>query len=202
MAYQAFDAGVAPDGIKDTNDIKILICYLLKNIDNPLSFENISEILLQDELVNYFEIVKAVDDLLASGHIDLVMQHEQKCYKSTKLGAGTAELFERRLPFSVKEKSVKAAINLLAKIKRESENSVEITENTASGLNVCCKILDMNDALLSINLFVPDKLQAEMVKKHFLANPELVYKGVLSLLTGDMDAVRDMLELKKESVKE
>jgi hypothetical protein len=199
MAYEAFDAGVAPDGIRDTTDIKILICYLLKNIDKPISFDNISEILLQDELVNYFELVKAIDDLLVSGHIDLVMQGEQKLYKSTRLGAGTAELFERRLPFSVKEKSVKAAINLLAKIKRESENSVEIAENASGGLNVCCKILDMGDALLSINLFVPDKLQAEMVKKHFLANPELVYKGVLSLLTGDVEVVRDVLELKKES---
>jgi hypothetical protein len=201
MAYEAFDAGLAPDGIKDTNDIKILICYLLKNVDEPLTSENISEILLRDGLVNYFELVKAVDDLLVSGHIDLVMQGEQKCYRSTNLGNGTAGLFERRLPYSVREKAVKAAINLLAKIKRESENSVEITENTSGGLNVCCKILDMGDALLSINLFVPDKPQAEMVKKQFLANPELVYKGVLSLLTGDNDAVRDILKLNKESEK-
>jgi hypothetical protein len=202
MAYEAFDASVAPDGVKDTNDIKILVCYLLKNVDNPLSFENISEILLQDGLVNYFELVKAVDDLLISGHIDLVIKGEQKFYKSTRLGIGTAELFEHRLPYSVKEKAVKAAINLLGKIKRESENSVEITENTSGGLNVCCTILDRDDALLSLNLFVPDKHQAEIVKKQFLANPELVYKGVLSLLTGDLDTVCYILELQKESEKE
>jgi hypothetical protein len=202
MAYEALDAGVAPDGIRDTNDIKILVCYLLKNVDNPLSFENVSEILLRDGLVNYFELVTAVDDLLVSGHIDLVMQGTQKFYKSTKLGDGTADLFERRLPYSVREKAVKAAIRLLSKIKRESENSVEITENISGGLNVCCKILDMDDELLSINLFVPDKQQAEMVKKYFLADPVIVYKGVLSLLTGDVDAVRDFLTQKIESEKE
>lgn len=194
MSYEAIGTGIEPGGLRDKNEIKILICYLLKTVGKPLSFDHLNDILQNDGLVNYFEFAQAIHELLETGHIDLVTDEKgNEFYKSTRLGAGTAELFERRLPISVKEKAVKAAIKLLAKIKRESENRVDIVKTENGAYHVKCTILDQSDELLSVSLNVPDKMQADTIKTQFLNDPELVYRGVLALITGDTAIVKEIL---------
>lgn len=185
MAYEAFDAGVEPGGLRDTNEVKILVCWLLKSVGSPLSFDNLNEIIVGDGLVNYFELAQAVRDLLVSGHIDLTGPQSTDLYRCTELGAGTASLFERRLPRSVRDKATCAAVKLLTRIEREAENVAEITQNPSGDYQVCCKILDRGEPLLQIALLVPGQDQAQMVKKHFTEDPETVYRGVVALLTGD-----------------
>lgn len=188
MAFEAFDAGVAPGGLRDRNEVKILVCYLLRELHTPLSFDQLNEILQIDGLVNYFELAQSVKELLETGHIDLVKGEGGPYYKATKLGAGTAALFERRLPLTVREKAVRAAVRLLARVRREAENHVTITERPQGDYEVTCRILDNNDALMSISLLVPARDEAQAVKKEFLADPSAVYRGMLALLTGDRSA--------------
>lgn len=203
MSDKAISAGVAPGGIRDKNQVKILICYLLKKVKKPLSFDNLNEILAAYGLVNYFELADAVKSLLETGHIDLLENGDEKLYSCTRLGAGTADLFEHSLPLSVREKAVGAAVELLARIKRESENKAEIKTDDNGMCTVNCRILDQGDTLLDIGLGVPAREQAEMVKKQFLKDPELVYKGVLALLTGDVGILDSLLKLRiKENTAE
>lgn len=197
MLSDGFGEGVAPGGLKDADDIKILICYLLKSVDRPLSFENLNEILQHDGLCNYFGFASALHELLVSGHIDLVHENGEDLYKTTSLGVATAELFERRLPVSVREKAVNAAVRLLSRIKRESENRVEFTENSSGGFDVTCSVLDMGDTLMSVKLLVADRAQAESVKRQFQSNPDIVYRGVLALLTGDVATAAKLIDPQK-----
>lgn len=194
MKSDGFDEGVAPGGLKDADDIKILICYLLKSVGRPLSFENLNEILQHDGLCNYFGFASALHELLLSGHVDLVKDGGTEFYRATRLGEATASLFERRLPVTVREKAVNAAVRLLARIKRESENRVDIAANPSGGFDVTCSVYDLGDTLMSVKLLVADRAQAESVKKQFQSGPEIVYKGVLALLTGDAVEMADLMK--------
>jgi len=53
------------------------------------------------------------------------------------------------------------------------------------GLLVQCHISDGDSDMMSIDLRVPDLLQAELVKKRFQSDPSAFYTAVLALLTGD-----------------
>lgn len=194
MLSDGFDEGVAPGGLKDADDIKILICYLLKSVGGPLSFDNLNEILQHDGLCNYFGFASALHELLVTGHVGLVRDGDDELYKATGLGASTAALFERRLPAAVREKAVNAAVRLLARIKRESENRVEIVKNAAGGFDVTCSVMDMGDTLMSVKLLVADHAQAESVKRQFQSMPEVVYKGILALMTGDIKAAAELVK--------
>jgi len=78
MISDGFDEGVAPGGLKDADDIKILICYLLKSVGGPLSFDNLNEILQHDGLCNYFGFASALHELLVTGHVGLVRDGEPR----------------------------------------------------------------------------------------------------------------------------
>ena len=62
MDNDAFSLGVAPGGLKDRAEIKLMVCYLLKTLNKSLTRTQISEILQYNEIANYFEI--SVDALI------------------------------------------------------------------------------------------------------------------------------------------
>jgi len=187
MAYEAMDAGIEPGGLRDINEVKILLCYLLKNSGKPLTFDSLNEILQKDGLVNYFEFGQSLHELTLSGHVDCSEQDDTEYYSITKLGVVTAATFERRLPLAVREKAIKAAVRLLQRQRLEAENKVTITRS-GNGFTVECRVLDGADELLAVRLLVPDMAQAQAVKEQFHKNPELIYKAALMLMTGDIKA--------------
>jgi hypothetical protein len=194
MANEWFDEGITPGSLKESDDIKILICYLLKSVARPLSFDNLNEILQHDGLCNYFGFASALNELQKSGHIELVKDGELECYKASDLGTGTAEMFERRLPLTIRERAVNAAVRLFARIKREAENRVEIEEENSGGFSVTCSVLDIGDTLMQVKLLVTDRAQAQAIQRQFQGSPEIIYKGVLALMTGDVKAAAELVK--------
>lgn len=63
MEYDAFTGGVAPGGLRSKSDIRILICYMLKSVNAPLSGDDIIKVLQEKSLANYFEASDALSAL-------------------------------------------------------------------------------------------------------------------------------------------
>lgn len=192
MAYEAFGKGIALGGLRDEYEIKILVCYLLNIVGPQLSMQQINEVFQQDGLVNYFDYAKAVADLKKTKHICPVNTEGDERFELTELGKSTVQTLERSLPRSVRDKVVKSAMKMMARIKREAENKVEIRK-VSDGYIANLRILDIGSDLLEVNLFVPDQMQAEIIQKNFLRDPQLLYKGVIALLTGDLRAVGELM---------
>ena len=54
MSREAFTAGVKPGGLTNTTQIRILLCYLIRTVAQPLSRQELESALLEQQLVNYF----------------------------------------------------------------------------------------------------------------------------------------------------
>jgi hypothetical protein len=185
----ASGAGVEPGGLRSTADIKLLICYLLTSVGEPVSRALIAQILQQDGLANYFEINNAVTELLRQEHIAQVPDSGEAAYTVTPTGRHIAGTLESTLPYSVRTKAVSAAAKLLAKARHERENEVKIEKREPGGYSVTCRVLDRGTELMSVTVMVADELQASTVREIFLSDPAVAYSGVVALLTGDINPV-------------
>lgn len=192
MNYNAFTGGIEPGGLRSKHEIKILICYLLASVDAPLSKNDIIGIIQDNAIANYFETTDALAELAENGSITVSGEHGEFCTASDN-GRMIAKQLDRDLPPVVRNKAVSAAINLLAKAKRESENKVEIIK-VERGYNVVCHISGGDMDLMSFNLHVPDLYQANMVKNQFHQSPETVYRMLLALVTGNHDMAAEILK--------
>ena len=200
LDLNAFTAGVEPGGLTHGYEIKILVCYLLGQIGTGMTFTQISDALLHRGLVNYFELANALSDLTESGHLtceDCAGRQEDTSYHLTDLGRQTACTFSGTLPVSVREKAVKSARHQLLRRKIESSNHASIRK-AEDGYIVDMTICDIGSDLLSLSLFMPPEQEAEQVRQHFLSDPLLTYKGVLALLTGDLQTVGQLIPTKDE----
>lgn len=194
MDFDAFTAGVEPGGLRTKNEIRILICYLLSSIDEPLSKNDILNIIQDNALANYFEVTNALSELSEKGNV-VVSGKNNEFYCASDTARLIAKQLDTALPPVVRDKTIAAAINLLAKTKRERENKVDIIK-TEKGFNVICHISGGKSDLMNFTLHVPDMYQANMVKRNFHKSPESVYRTILALVTGNSEMA---LEILKES---
>lgn len=191
MEYDAFIGGIEPGGLRNKNEIRILLCYLVNSIGAPLSREDVLSIMQEHGFANYFEVTNALAELTANG--SLAADGDPPVYHAvsqTKLIAGQ---LDKVLPLSVREKAIAAAVNLLAKARREQENKVTI-QQTSKGYNVHCHISGGDLELMNISLYVPDEHQAKLVRKAFHKSPETVYQVLLALLTENPDLAKKAFE--------
>lgn len=191
MENDTFTGGVGPGGLRTKNDIRVLLCYLLASVSAPLRQDDILSILQEYNLANYFEIMDALSYLLEKGLLFPVPDLPG----FLSIGPGGREIasqLDGTLPLAIREKTVAAAANLLARARREQENRVEIKKNE-KGYSVTCHVSDGEMDLMAFTLYAPDLYQARLIKRNFHRNPEVIYQVMLAAVTGSRDLAADAL---------
>lgn len=179
MAGNAFLYGVKPGGLTGDAEVRVLLCYLIRNAA-PLTRENIENALLSEQLVNYFELSGSLADLEEQ---KLVTLDENGVYNITPKGeAVTDELEFDLLPRSVRESAVRAAIRAQQRVRKADQHKAVLSKTT-NGYQVQGTINDLGQPVFSIQLSLPDRRTAEMVKDAFIEKGDTIYAMVLNALT-------------------
>ena len=176
----AFSAGVEPGGLYTSQEIKILICYMLLGVGEPMERQMVTELIAGNGMANFFETAAAVDELARQGHLT----EKEGRISLTETGRQVGDTLAGMIPYTLRERSVKAALQLLTRIRREQENTVEL-EKLDHGYRVTCTIQDSASPLMSVSLRVSDDMQAGLIRENFLDDPTLLYRSLLAILTGD-----------------
>ena len=182
MQNDAIHAGVAPGGLTNRTEIRVLICYLLKAIAQPVPHAFLTDNLSAEGIANYFELNDAVADLEESGHITAIEDGSGKpSYLITQSGADIADTLERTVPIVIRERACTYIIKMLARIRNEKENEVKILP-ADKGYKVTCRVLDGERELMAVSLSVPNEACAATVRESFLNNPTETFIKVTEAL--------------------
>ena len=113
-ANDAFTAGVRPGGLTNSTEIRLLLCYLVKNA-GPITRTEIENALMEEALVNYFEIGSCLDDIARQQ----LVTAEGDRYTITDKGRKVAQELAYDLPRSVREKAVAAVDACVDKVLKK-----------------------------------------------------------------------------------
>lgn len=182
MENYSFSEGVAPGGLRQRTEIKLLICYLLKTLDKPLTRTQINEILQEYSIANYFEVNGAISELVAGGQVLSKLKDGDEEINITAKTLFDVGVIERDLPKSIREKAVKSALKILTRERIERESKVDV-KKLDHGYHVEFTVMDMETELLKITVYVADEGQIEIAKRNFYNNAVSIYSGVISSLT-------------------
>lgn len=182
MKMDASTAGVAPGGLTNTTEIRVLICYLLKAIGQPIPYNFLTDKLSAEGIANYFELCDAVINLEEAGHISSLVDLEgKKSFLITASGADIADTLEKTVPNVIRDRACTYIIKMLARVRHEKENDV-IIEPAEKGCRITCRVLDINKELMSVSLVVPNDACAQTIKESFLNNPTETFIKVTEAL--------------------
>ena len=182
-----FSDGVEPGGLRTSQEIKILVCYMLLGVGEPMPRQAVLDIIAGNGMANFFETGNAIDELI---RLDNLTEEENGALTLTDTGRQIADTLAGMIPYTLRERSVQSALQLLGRTRRERENQVSV-ERLERGCNVTCAIHDDGRPMMSVTLRVADDLQAQLVRERFLSDPVLLYRSLLAVLTGEASVSPD-----------
>lgn len=187
----AFTAGVEPGGLRSGEEIKILLCYLLNSINEPLPRQMMPEIIAGNGMANFFDVGAALNQLIEMNHI---AESDGDLLTLTDSGKEIANTLSYSLPFTVRERSVQAALQLLSRVRSQKDSSVTIEQVNGEYL-VTCSLKDGERTMLTVSLSTPDTMQANAIKAAFNENPALLYRSVVAVLNRQTRQDGDTLQV-------
>jgi predicted MarR family transcription regulator len=171
--------------IRDKLDIKFLILFILKHLDRPASFADITEMAMVDNGFGFFELSEAFHEMVASGHITEKAEGDTLLYSITEHGRETSELYLTRLPSSVRAAAQRAVIKVMARMRRDAciETSTEtLSENH---LVTTLSMSDGMDSLIKLELLTVNSEQAALLEANFKKNAEAIYNAIIAAMLKD-----------------
>ena len=197
MSVGNFNEGVKPGGLTTTTEIRILLCYILDSLDTPISRAQLEDVLLGEELVNYFAMAESLTQLVAQG----LIEETGDVFQITPQGRTVANALAQDVPRTVRDTAVRGVIRAQQYTAKEAAHHSEVVK-TPAGNAVRCSIGDEAGPLFKMELYMPDDLTAKAVKRKFVEHGDSVYKLVLAALTENKTlAESTLLELQSAEPK-
>ena len=173
--------------LKDKNDIKIFVLYLLRNIGYPLDYVTINDVVVQDGFVNSFDFSECFAELLELGNIAEIKEDGEEKYLVTDRGRHVADTLQSKLMNMIREQSLKSALRMLSFRKRGASISFDVRPVEGGRFEMQCAVSDHYEEMLRVKLILDSEAQAEKIRYHFTNNPETAYRGILALLSGEVN---------------
>ena len=187
-ANDAFTAGVRPGGLTNSTEIRLLLCYLVKNA-GPITRTEIENALMEEALVNYFEIGSCLDDITRQGLVTLQKSGTAERYVITEKGRKVALELAYDLPRSVRERAVAAVLRSQTWARKEAEYSARVSEKPDGHCTVRCTVKALDQELFCLNIGTPDRLSADLVKKQFILKGNEIYQLLINKLTEEKNGI-------------
>lgn len=170
--------------IRTKEEIKFLILTCMAYLPFPVSFASIVDICTWcDDGFGYFELSEAFSELQDSHHVEKSLDGEAEVFAITEKGRQTAQAFQSRLPFTVREAAELSALRVIRKIRRDAQIS---TSTEQRGEKDYIVHLTMQD-VFSIQMHVVSLAQASYLESHFQQHAEDMYQQLLSAMTSEYE---------------
>ncbi|MEG0614816.1 MAG: DUF4364 family protein [Oscillospiraceae bacterium] len=174
--------------LTDLHSVKILLCYLLKKLDKPIKPEQLYEIAVGSETVNYFFYTEAIADLLKNETILKQEINGEEVFVLAEKGYFGVDEFRKYVPKSFRDKLYVCALKFFSELKRQNEVKCDFIE-LENGCYIKCRILDVNDDLMELKLFAPDLEQAELIRDKIMLNPTDFYGKIIGFALDNVEEV-------------
>lgn len=170
---------MATPPIMETFAASILICYLLYRIDRPMEKEQLYDIAVGSDVINYFFYQDSIDYLENNGSLKHCETPEGKpAYVLAEKGIECAKQLRNCVSKAYRDKIVSCALRYFARIKRQNEVKIEYIPLT-KGYYVHVRCLDVQVDLLDLKLYAPDLTQAKYLGERIMLNPASFYGKIL-----------------------
>ena len=173
--------------IGSMSNVKIFVLYLLENINYPLDFITINDIVMQTDYVMYLDFAEAFDEMLQADLVGCVEEEGEKYYYVNDKGRLVAHELNGTLLSTILDKSLEAALRYLDFKKRGVEARCEYMQRSDRKFDLVCTLYEKKEKIFETTIIVDSEYRARQMKQHYLERPDVIYRGMVALLSGKME---------------
>ncbi len=184
--------------LKDKTEIKIFVLYLLMHAEEPCDFVTLHDMVVQDGVVRQFDFMECFFELAETEALQKLEKDGKEYFTVTESGKEAAKMLEADLSKSMRERALRSANRYLQYRVRgnKAHSEVEALEN--GKFRLTCECSDRDGVYMHASVVLDNKRQAELMKYNFDDRTELIYRGLLSLLSGDVNYLAPSWDMTEE----
>ena len=174
-------------------NVKIFVLYLMQNINYPLEFVQINDIVMRTDYVMYLDFAEAFNEMLDSKLIEPsgTNQFGDPLYIVTERGRMIAEQMQSDILPKILDEALAGALRYLDFVKRGIVADARVERLKNSRYDVICELKEKKEVIFSLRLAVDSRDCAERMKNEFLERPDSLYRSELALISGHMNFLFD-----------
>lgn len=179
---------------------KVLILYILKNVNESLTNNNLYKIVLAVIDMNYFYFQQFLLDLIDNGYVMHYQTEDVTLYQITDKGRETLELTEDLLPGIIK---LQVDTNLKGAVEQVSDEGSIIAEyvpKSENYYNITCKIVEKNETIFEIKTFAGSREQAKQIVNNWKSYAIQIYPKLIETLTTNYAELNPEINSKNENL--
>ena len=172
--------------IEDSVLIQFIILYTLYNADQPLGYDDLLNLVLDNCNISYPDFQLALDNLITTRHLTASLEGERRqIYAITKKGENTSDFFRQIVPVYIREPISESIKKLfIDKRRKEAVRSNIVPMNAKGDYRTECSLYDDDKMqLMELNLFAGTRADAEKMAKRFKANHAEIYAEIIKMLS-------------------
>ena len=179
--------------IGSMNNVKIFVLYLMKNINYPMDYVTVNEVVMQTDYVMYLDFAEAFHQMLEGGLIqeDGKNEYGEKLYSVTHKGRLVAEQLKCDILPSILDKSLTCALQYLDFRRRNVTVDCESQRMPDQTFDVTVTLKEKDKIILSTTINADSEYHAHQMKKNFRERPDVIYRGILALISGKVEFLYD-----------
>ncbi len=177
--------------IGSMRNVKIFVLYLLENINYPLDFVTINDVVMQTDYVMYLDFAEAFYEMLDMELIEKIDGDGNESYLITEKGRIVARELKSDLLAVMLDKALAKALRFLDFKKRGVVEKCTIEKTDDGRYSVNCSFTEKGVCIFSQSLIVDTLNRAERMRENFYERPEVVYKGAVALMAGNVNYLFD-----------
>jgi len=167
--------------IHDKLDIKILILFVLNRLQHAVDLDTLTELVLCDDGISYFDFSECVAELLRTDHI----RAEDGLFRITEKGIKNGQITENSIPYTVRLTIEEKTAALTRAHQRDALVKAETAPRENGGFTVRLSLDDGLGEVLSMELYTATESHAAAMTARFSQQAEEVYGKILALLTDE-----------------
>lgn len=161
---------------------KVLILYVLKQINSDITESGLFKIISSISKINYFYFKQFLTDLINSKLVDIDLKDNEQLIKLSPEGKISLSLNEEILPGIVKLKVNNTFRQELSNINNETSVSSEIFFRSENEYTVKCKIIENNETIFEVKTFAGSQERAQKIVDNWKNNATKIYPQILNIL--------------------
>lgn len=164
---------------------KLLVLYVIKSLKQAISKTQLTEIILENNFINYFTLQQYISELETSKFVEYIEKNDKKLITITADGENVLSIFNDRIS-PIKRDIIDNYISkTIDSIKKELTIHSDYTIEKNNSFIVDLKALEDETLLIDLKISVPTKKQATSLCNRWKENPSDIYTKIVQVLFSD-----------------
>lgn len=159
---------------------KLILLYIIHNLENPVANLFITKIILENKLMNYIFLQQYLDELCEGKFLEKIEAEDKVSYSLSPAGQQSLEYFTSLIPAGTKSRIDETLLTNKKKIKMENSIVADYDAVNENEFIANLKICEGDFTYIDLKLTVGSRSDAKKICSNWTLNSEKIYKKIIS----------------------